>query len=325
MVRPAVAQETICALRREIAKIEGTLPERLSTNQEDGTVLLRRHGIPNEALRFFKTGASRLDAALGGGLPCAALTEIHGQETRDAGAVSGFALALAALGRIHVAEGSPILWIGTSEMFREAGLPYAPGLFSRFSIPSEALLFVEAGNLENALWIAEEAASLRALSAVILEVRGNPKKLDLTASRRLHLRAQGAGHPVYLIRQSAAPEPTAAPVRLVVSPAPAGPRTMLSGPLAGSIGPPAFSVTISKSRTGMPAQFILEWKSDESAFVERRSSGRAAANPGLVVPAPSGGADFPPAPGSILAFAGSEAAASGHQPSREQRPAHRRT
>ncbi|RUV80608.1 hypothetical protein EOA75_32930, partial [Mesorhizobium sp. M1A.F.Ca.IN.022.07.1.1] len=40
---------------------------------------------------FLNTGVERLDTALGGGLPKAALSEIHGLETRDAGAVAGIA------------------------------------------------------------------------------------------------------------------------------------------------------------------------------------------------------------------------------------------
>ena len=173
---------------------------------------------------------------LGGGLPKAALTEIHGAETRDAGAVAGFALALASLILKGRKAGLPLLWIGTSEIFREAGFPYAVGLARDFGIAPEALLFSEAPKLADALWIAEEAARLSALAAVIIELRGNPDRLDLTATRRLHRRAEQAGRPVLLIRQAAEAEPTAAPVRLVVAAASAAPRATLAGPLAGSIG-----------------------------------------------------------------------------------------
>ena len=59
--------------------------------------MLRRHGIAPADGFFLPTGVAALDRTLGGGLPKAALTEIHGAETRDAGAVAGFALALASL------------------------------------------------------------------------------------------------------------------------------------------------------------------------------------------------------------------------------------
>ncbi|TIR99127.1 MAG: hypothetical protein E5X13_21000, partial [Mesorhizobium sp.] len=128
MAISAVARETVFALRRQIAKIEGTLPERLEAPASGapkaipGTV---RSGFPSGLAKkqiagdaagsdvtpeitivqrglavasldaFLNTGVERLDTALGGGLPKAALSEIHGLETRDAGAVAGFALSLA--------------------------------------------------------------------------------------------------------------------------------------------------------------------------------------------------------------------------------------
>lgn len=281
MAKAAMARETFFALRQEIARIEGTLPERLELPADkvgDGS---DRHFLP--------TGAVRLDAVLGGGLPRAALTEIHGRQSRDAGSVAGFALALAALARKQAAAPSPILWISTGEVLHEGGQPYAPGLLHRFALQPSDLLLASARKTEDALWIAEEAAGLSALSAVLLEVRGTSARLDLTATRRLHHRTRATGRPLYLLRQSAASEPTAAPVRLIVSPAPAGERHTLFGPLAGSLGPPAFTVTVSRSRTSIPATLTLEWNRDEHSFRERQagSTGRAQ-DSGAVVSLSSG-------------------------------------
>ncbi|AZO20889.1 hypothetical protein EJ070_09515 [Mesorhizobium sp. M1E.F.Ca.ET.045.02.1.1] len=339
MAMSAVARDTVFALRRQIAKIEGTLPERLEAPARSasidaaglditpGTNIIRR-GLavaPQDA--FLHTGIERLDTALGGGLPKAALSEIHGLETRDAGAVAGFALSLASL-ILREKQGLPILWVGTAEIFREAGFPYASGLHALFGIEPEQLLFSEAPKLLDALWIAEEAARMTAFAAVMLEIRGSPRLLDLTATRRLHARAQNAGRPVLLLRQAGEAEPTAAPVRLIVSAAPAASRKTVAGPLAGSIGRPAFTVDIGKSRTALPGQFTLEWNPDEHAFAERRPQEERAENPVAVVPLPLRGADPAPASGAVLAFpaVASPAPASptaGDQPSRQQRPAHR--
>jgi protein ImuA len=323
MASTAVAREAVFALRREIARIEGTLPEELVPA---GATVLRRKGLVSndgaEALlaTLLPTGAERLDRALGGGLPKAALTEIHGAETRNAGAVAGFALALAALLTRREGKGRPLLWVGTSEIFHEAGLPYAAGLAHEFGIEAKSLLFSSTPKLADALWVAEEAARLSALAAVFVELRGNPERLDLTATRRLHRRAQQAGRPVLLIRESAFAEPTAAPVRLVVSPAPAAPRVTLAGPLAGSIGAPAFSVAIDKSRTSLAAEFVLEWNSHELAFQERRPQ-----DPRRLVSVSRPRADLAPASGSVVAFArGGDSAAAGDEPSRQQHPADRR-
>ncbi|WP_421917560.1 ImuA family protein [Mesorhizobium sp.] len=342
MAMTAVARETVFALRRQIAKIEGTLPERLEApagTPDDAhaslgaDVTFVRRGVAVSAPdAFLRTGAARLDAALSGGLPRAALNEIHGTETRDAGAVAGFALSLISL-MLKQGPRLPVLWVGTSEIFHEAGFPYARGLHSLFGIEPEQLLFSEAPKLVDALWVAEEAARMTALAAVILEIRGNPQRLDLTATRRLHARARSAGRPVFLLRQAAEPEPTAAPVRLILTPTPAAARETIAGPLAGSIGRPAFTITIGKSRTALPGQFTLEWNPDEHSFEERRpQKGRKekgwAENPVPVVPASRRGKDPAATAGSVLAFpaVGSSDAISStarDQPSPGERAAHR--
>jgi len=302
MAGPAAAQAALCDLRHAIARIEGRLAERLDLPADGGTsdgVVLRRAGLPARMAGHLPTGAKGLDAALGGGLPLAAMTEIHGSETRDAGAAAGFALALAARA---ASAARPLLWVATHEAFAEAGGPYAPGIMHRFGIGPKALLFAETRRLEDALWVAEEAAALAALSCVLLEVRGAPRKLDLTATRRLHRRTQATGRPLYLLRQAGLPEPTAAPVRLVVAPAPAAERHTLSGPLAGSIGPPAFAVTVSRNRLAAPATFILEWNRDERAFHERRSFPVAAQDHGAMVSASAGHPHPAGKAGSLMAF-----------------------
>jgi protein ImuA len=314
MASSAVAQDSFFALRREIARIEGRLAERLDDPlPAAGGVLLRRHGLPDSALLL--TGAERFDAALGGGLQRAALTEIHSAETRDAGAAAGFALALASL----VAGKAPLLWVGTSEIFREAGFPYALGMRPLYGIDPARLLVAQAAKLADALWIAEEAAELKGFLAVLVEIRGNPARLDLTATRRLHRRARNAGRPVFLLRQAALPEPTAAPIRLVISPTPAGLRDTVGGPLTGSIGPPGFGVVISKNRSAPPSKFTLEWNAHERAFQER-----PAENPVPVVPLSQQRTHLQAKAGTRLAFRFGENPAAGHQPPREEYPAHRR-
>jgi protein ImuA len=320
MATTAVAQETVFALRHRIAKIEGRLAEHLGGAEENsaaGEALnLRRHGLVVPEYGFIATGAERFDAALGGGLPRAALTEVHGPATRDAAAAAGFVLAL--VSSLPGTEATPLLWIGTSEAFREAGFPYALGMRSLYAIDPARLVVAQAPKLADALWIAEEAARLKGFSAVLLEIRGNPARLDLTATRRLHRRARDAGRPVFLLRQAAAAEPTAAPVRLVVSTAPAGLRRSFEGPLARSIGPPGFTVAVSKNRTAPPTKFTLEWNPHDRSLQERRAE-----NPVPVVPLSQHRARVATEAGTLLAF-WSEEPAAGHQPPGEEFPVHRR-
>ncbi len=325
MATIATARETLFALRRQIARMEGLPAERLEmASAEDAPgagVVMReggvalRHGV--HAGGVLATGADAFDTALGGGLPRAALTEIHGAEMRDAGAVAGFALGLAVLA---LSSGLPLLWIAASDTHREAGAPHAPGLSCRFGIPAERLLFCETARLEDALWVADEAARLSSVGLVLFELRGFARRFDLTATRRLHFRARDAGRPVLLLRHSAPAEATAAPVRLLVSPAAAGLRSTVSGPLVGSIGPPGFSVTLDKSRTGASGRFELEWNAHDRTFRHRRPE-----NPGALVPLPSDRGHMAEAVRPRLANdAGSAPSAAGRQPAREERPADRR-
>jgi protein ImuA len=240
------------------------------------------------------TGAGALDRALGGGLERDALCEIHADEARDAGAGTGFVLALASL-LLEPGGAGPLLWTGTAESFREAGFPHAAGLGEAFAMPARAVLLAEARTPREALWIAGEASGLAALSAVIVEIGGDPPCLDLTATRRLQRRARAAGRPVFLLRLSAGRRPTAAPVRLAVAPAPAAPGTVFGRPLAGTLGRPAFTLVLEKGRAGPGGPFTLEWDCDERRFHEQPPR-RQPAHPVAVV---SPSCDRPdPAPAS---------------------------
>jgi len=312
----------LAALRHQIARIEGRLAERLEEPSSETGLVTRYAGLVASPAPVLSTGVAGFDAALGGGLPLAALTEIHAAETRDAGAAAGLALALVSLlGTADTA--TPILWVGTSEVFREGGFPYALGLRERFGIDPSAFLVSETPRLTDALWVAEEAARAKAFAAVFLEVRGNAQALDLTATRRLHRRAQEAARPLFLLRQAAVPEPTAAPVRLLVEPSKAGLRQTVAGPLPRSIGPPGLVVAIDKSRLALPDAFELEWNPHERSFQERRSGQAAAQDPVAVVSLSQHRADRPPAPRAVVAFRTANGPAR-HQPEAEQHPAHSR-
>ena len=323
MASTAVARETVFALRREIAKIEGRLAEQFGDSREEGRSVLRRAGVPS--LEWLATGIDSLDNLLGGGLPIAALTEIHGSITHGAGAAAGFAFALVALLRkermAEERQNRPLLWVAVQDAIAEAGIPYAPGLARHIGIMPRDLLISRVATVEEALWVAEEAAGLRQLCALVIEVHGNPPRLDLTATRRLDRRARTSGRPVFLLRQSAQPWPTTAPVRLLVAPAPAARRPTLAGDLEGSIGRPAFTVTVGKCRAGLPGQFILEWNSDDRAFKER-----PAQDTRPLVSIPAVGSRLSAAAGTLLAFrkVGQHSAATRLQPSRKQHKTHRR-
>ena len=115
MAPDVMAQGTLYALRRKIASIEGQLPEQLEPASEGGCTVLRRNGRPCLAI---DSGAEALDAALGEQQPT--LVDISGRQSRDSGAVSGFALALAARAcRKALRDPRRVLWVGLDEVFFE--------------------------------------------------------------------------------------------------------------------------------------------------------------------------------------------------------------
>lgn len=267
MATGVMVREKLCALRRAVRAIE----ERPAETFGAGDVTLRRFSGEAGVAGRIVTGLAAFDAALGGGLPLAALSELRTGETREAGAATGLALALASLAPDPV---RPLLWIATADVLAEAGLPHAPGSAALAGL--SRLVVAPARTLTEALWVAEEAAASGAVRTVLLELRGNPARLDLTATRRLDRRAQAAGRPVLLLRHAADAEPTAAAIRLLVAAAPHARGDPLF-PFGA-----AFAVTVEKSPTARPLSVLMEWNADERRFRD------AAPHPGAVVSPPAG-------------------------------------
>lgn len=306
MASRAVSKELLRDLRRQIAAIEDDTP-RLQPGSDIGdggsapmgsATLLREGGRVIEGLRFTRaqrvsTGDEEADRLMGGGLPRAALSEVIAPETRDTGAAMALAMALAL--RAGPSGGpsrphAPLLWATTRQAFSEAGMPWAPGLAELLGLDSQRLLVAAVPRLADLLWIAGEAAPLAGLCAVILELRGNPAACDLATTRRLHMRARQAGRPVILLRQAARPEASAALLRLLVRAAPSAAITAFGVPVDGTIGNPAFHLTVDK---GAPERtdLILEWNRDDQRCVLRPGK------PDIRQPA-----SRPPHPGAVVSL-----------------------
>jgi protein ImuA len=190
---------------------------------------------------------------------------------------------------------APLLWLSADASGRETGLPYLPGMCGLAGIAPGNLFTGLGRTVHDTLWIAEEAAASGVFSAIILELRGNPKALGLDETRRLHRRAALSGKPLFLLRVAGMAEPTAAPCRLSIAPAPSVPRRTRDGPLEGSIGAPAFRVAVEKARAPSHPPFVLEWNRNERQFTGRQADS-------LTRPAASADRpDRPPALGAELA------------------------
>jgi protein ImuA len=220
-------------------------------------------------------GVEAVDRVLGGGLALGACHEIFAREESGGASATGFAVMLAQ--RLMQEGPQTMLWLREEKVQRRAGLNGA-GLADLGLDPARLIL----GILPDAkalLRASVDALRCRgALGVVMLELSGNPRLLDLTASRRMALAAEASGVTLLLLRTDrASPAPSAACTRWEVGPAPSHSLE------ADAPGHPMFAVTLLRQRGG-PADFnwILEWDRDAGHF-------RPAALPGTRLPLSGGG------------------------------------
>ena len=264
-----MAGEAFADLRREIARIEQT-----------AAILRPARNAAGPRLAF---AIPDLDSRLGGGLHRAALHEMRAAESRDAAALTGFAAAVLAC--LAACDSRPLIWIVEKAATGETGLPYGNGL-GAFGLDPKRLVVVRVGRPRDVLWAAEEALRCAGLAAVVAELSGNPRLFDLTASRRLALRAGESGVTGLLLRTSARVEPGAASTRWLVAPLPSA----ADPDDPHGIGRPAWRLTLERNRSGPTGTFDVEWNHDEQSFV------LAGATPAHPRPLPALSRDRPPAP-----------------------------
>lgn len=207
------------------------------------------------------------DRALRGGLMRGALHEVFAGDA--SGAAFGFAAALAGRAGGH----KRMLWIVQDFSALEHGQVSATGL-AEFGLDPARVLLMRAANAVDALRAGADALGCAALGAVLIEVPGNPKILDLTASRRLVLGSQGKGVTALLLRSGARIEPSAAQTRWTV-------RSARSAP-ADDWGSPRFDAELTRNRRGETGRWTMEWCCDDDAF---RQPAEPAAHPGAVAAA----------------------------------------
>ncbi|HWU25137.1 MAG TPA: hypothetical protein VN154_01925 [Rhizomicrobium sp.] len=191
------------------------------------------------------------DVCLKGGLLSGALHEIFAAEPGCESAASGFAVALAA----RVGGGKTSLWIRQDFSALEFGDVSALGLLE-MGIDPNRVLTLRAPDVTGALRAAGDALSCAGLGAVIIEIAGLDKKLDLLTSRRLTLAAAKKGVTAFFLRFAAKPDASAAETRWLVAPA-------QSAKEKDDWGFPAFKAVLARNRHGVTGDWVMEWNSDE--------------------------------------------------------------
>ena len=88
--------------------------------------------------------------------------------------------------------------------------------WAELGLDPRLLVTVRAADVDTALRTAADALACDALGAVVLEVWGDARQLDLVASRKLTLAAQASGVTGLLLRTAAEPSPSTAETRWIV-------------------------------------------------------------------------------------------------------------
>ena len=215
-------------------------------------------------------GHADADAALQGGLALAAVHEVF-SEGRQSATATGFIAGLAR----RAAARRPLVWIRQDFAEMESGALSMSGL-AELGLDPRRVVTVRAADVDAALRTAADALACDALGAVVLEVWGETRQLDLVASRKLTLAAQASGVTGLLLRVAAEPAPSTAETRWIVRAAHSPPASLWN-----AWGAPVFDAQLVRNRHGPVGRWIMEWKCDECLFA------KPAADPQPVAAAPA--------------------------------------
>ncbi|WP_033920780.1 ImuA family protein [Sphingomonas sp. 37zxx] len=224
---------------------------------------------PSIASTCVATGHAAIDLALGGGLARGRVHEVFALDAADASCAAGFAAMLAR--RL----GGGIVWLREETADRQGGQLHAAGLVEIGIDPDRLIL----GLLPDPLAVLRAAADVVRCPDVgiaLIELWRDPRRLDLTASRRLALAAEESGVTAIILRIAAEPSPSAAQTRWAV-------RAAASVPLAADApGHPALEVELLRQRgRAQSGVWRVEWDREQTSF-------RAPALSGAVVSLPAG-------------------------------------
>jgi protein ImuA len=223
----------------------------------------RRPLMTSQPPSLLTTGHDAIDEALGGGLMCGRMHEVLADRD-DAGSGSGFA------GLVTRLIGGEALWLVEETAWRQAGALCPTGL-AAIGLDPALLILAVLPDAAAVLRAAVDGLRCPALGAVVIMLAGNPRVLDLTASRRLALAAEADGVTAILLRLGGQAVPNAAQTRWRVAAAPSVPL------VANAPGYPAWDLELLRQR-GRPdgGQWRVEWDREQGRLREWREEDGAA-------------------------------------------------
>lgn len=160
---------------------------------------------------------------------------------------------------------APVLWVQDRASRLENGRVYGPAL------KGVRLLRVEVSHARDVLWAMEEGAACAGLSAVVGEVHGAPPVLDFTATKRLAMRAEASGVPVWLIRSGTVEGLSAARERWRIGSLP----SQVHPDNAAAPGLPVWEAELFRARGRSPGTWAVshDGREDRLRFLSRSGDG----------------------------------------------------
>lgn len=225
MIRPAVKNDLIQQLQREICSLQG-FNQSISSR------------LPN-------LGLEKIEMAFPDKtFPIGVVHEFISPAQEDATATNGFIAGI--LGKLMQQKGT-CLWVSTRRNI-------FPATLKQFGIDPGRIIFVDLFKPKDALWAIEEGLKCKSLSAVVGEI----KELGFTESRRLQLAVEQSQVTGFIHRYQPRSENTVACVtRWKISPV----SSVIEDGMPG-LGHPRWDVRLLKVRNGRPGAWQVEWVAD---------------------------------------------------------------
>jgi protein ImuA len=173
---------------------------------------------------------------------------LSGETEAAASAVAGLVLSLVR----GASPARPLVWATQPRTEADRGALYGPGLAALGCDP-DAVLLVRTRSSRDVLWTLEQALASGAVSAAVGELPATCRQLNLTTTRRLALRSEARGIPVYLMTTGTDLPATACRSMWRLSPRPS--RTGDAGRLLMDL--PVWRAAAIKNKWGPCADLLL--------------------------------------------------------------------
>lgn len=242
-------QQRLAALRDSIAQIE------------------RKPALAEARSRAKHEPQSDIFPQLPGGL----VQEVFADASRDGGASLAFALAQA---RSLLSPRRPVIfYVQMDSEAQNLGVPYGPGL-NWFGLDPANLIIVRTKDMTEFLWATEEVISCRAVAGIVADIRGTPRLLNFTASRRLSMRASSNQVSLFMLRYGPRQESSASHLRWRLHPQRSGRNPYDDR----ALGAARWRLRLEKGRiAGQRTEWLLEWtKNGLSVFTSPANSSSSA-------------------------------------------------